>query len=131
VLRYRLVHPEILTALAAAGHGSQVLVADGHYPVSTGAHPRAARVSLNLAPDRLTVPEVVEVLLDAVTVEAATVMQPPSTEPEPEIFAEFARLLPETPLARLGRYEFYEAARGPALALVIATGELRTYANLL
>jgi L-fucose mutarotase len=131
VLRYRLTHPEILAALAAAGHGSRVLIADGHYPVSTAVHPRAARVALNLTPDRPTVPEVLEVLLDAVVVEAATVMQPPPHEPEPEIFTEFARLLSDTDLDRLGRHEFYDAARSPDAALVIATGERRTYANLL
>jgi L-fucose mutarotase/ribose pyranase (RbsD/FucU family) len=36
VLRTRLLHPEILAALAGAGHGSRVLIADGNYPFSTG-----------------------------------------------------------------------------------------------
>lgn len=131
MLRYRLTHPGILAALAAAGHGSRVLIADGHYPVSTGTAPQATRVSLNLSADRPTVPEVVEVLLDAVVVDAATVMQPPSSVPEPEIFADFAGLLGETALERLGRHDFYRAARSADVALVIATGERRTYANLL
>lgn len=131
MLRYRLTQPEILAALAAAGHGSRVLIADGHYPVSTGAFPRAARVWLNLAPDVPTVPQVLEVLLDAVVVEAATVMQPPPSVPEPEVFTELAGLLGDVPLERLHRHEFYEAARTPDVALVVATGERRTYANLL
>ena len=131
MLRYRLTHPEILATLAAAGHGSRVLIADGHYPVSTGVAPTATRVSLNLAPDRPTVPEVLEVLVDAVAVEAATVMQPPSTVPEPEVFADFTRLLVGCPLDRLDRFAFYDAARSPDVALVIGTGERRTYANLL
>lgn len=131
MLRYRLIHPELLSILAAAGHGSQVLVADGHYPVSTGAAGTARRVYLNLAPDRLAVPEVVEVLLDAVVVEAAAVMQPPASDPEPEIFTEFRRLLPGVALQPLQRRDFYAAAGEPDLALVIATGERRTYANIL
>ncbi|HUG86510.1 MAG TPA: RbsD/FucU family protein [Euzebya sp.] len=131
MLRYRLTHPEILATLAAAGHGSQVLIADGHYPVSTGAAPTAVRVSLNLTPDQPTVPQVLEVLIDAVATEAATVMQPPPTIPEPQVFAEFARLLPDCPINRLDRAEFYEAARSSDVALVIATGERRTYANLM
>ena len=46
MLKYRLTHPEILAALAGAGHGSQVLIADGNYPFSTGANPAAgARLS--------------------------------------------------------------------------------------
>jgi L-fucose mutarotase len=131
MLRYRLIHPEILAALAAAGHGSQVLLADGHYPVSTGSAPGATRVSLNLAPDRLAVPEVLEVLLDAVVVEAAAVMRPPPAEPEPAIFTELIALLAGVEAERLDRFSFYEAARGPDVALVIATGERRTYANVL
>ena len=131
MLRYRLTHPQILAALAAAGHGSRVLVADGHYPVSTAAASAATRVFLNLAPDRPTVPEVMEVLLEAMAVEAATVMQPPPAEPEPEILAELTGLLPGLSLERLGRFAFYEAARSPDVALAIATGERRTYANLL
>ncbi|HEY8339966.1 MAG TPA: RbsD/FucU domain-containing protein [Egibacteraceae bacterium] len=131
MLRYRLIHPEIAASLATAGHGSQVLIADGHYPVSTGAQPRATRVHLNLEPGRLTVPEVAAVVLDAVAVEAAAVMTPPPPQPDPEIFAELTALLGDVPLRRLDRFAFYEAARSPDVALVIATGEQRTYANLL
>lgn len=131
MLRYRLTHPQILSALAAAGHGAQVLIADGHYPVSTGARAEAVRVFLNLAPDRPTVPEVLDVVLEAVVVERAAVMQPPPELPEPEVFEEIAQLLPGAPVDRLDRRPFYEAARSPDVALVIATGELRTYANLL
>lgn len=131
MLRYKLVHPEILASLATAGHGSQVLIADGNYPLKTGAAAGADRVSLNLAPDLPTVPQVLEVLLDAIVVEAATVMQPPPSDPDPAIFAEFEQLLPGHELQRLDRYGFYDVARGPDLALVIATGERRTYANIL
>lgn len=131
MLRYRLTHPEILASLAAAGHGSKVLLADGHYPVSTGVAATAQRVSLNLAPDRPTVPEVLEILLDAVVIETATVMHPPEHLGDPDIFAEFSRLLPDCPLERLERFAFYDAARSSDVALVIGTGERRTYANLL
>lgn len=131
MLRYRLTHPHILAALARAGHGSRVLLADGHYPVSTGAAADATRVYLNLAADRPTVPEVLEVVLDAVAVEHATVMRPPPTEPEPEVFAAFSELVPELELEHLDRFAFYDAARSRDVALVVATGERRVYANLL
>ncbi|HOS03406.1 MAG TPA: RbsD/FucU domain-containing protein, partial [Candidatus Hydrogenedentes bacterium] len=35
MLKQRLIHPEILDALAAAGHGSKILITDGNYPAST------------------------------------------------------------------------------------------------
>ncbi len=131
MLRYRLTHPQIVSALASAGHGSQVLLADGHYPVSTASRDSAMRVFLNLTPDHPTVPEVLDVLLDAVVVERAAVMRPPADVPEPDVFQDFARLLPDVPVERFDRHTFYDAARSPDVALVVATGERRTYANLL
>lgn len=130
MLRYRLLQPDILRALAEGGHGGRVLIADGNYPLATGSRPGAPRVYLNLAPDRLRVTEVLEVLVDAVPFEAAHVMMPEGS-PEPAIFAEFRALLPSLPLQPLDRIAFYDASRGPDLALAIATGERRIYANIL
>ncbi|MEN9937441.1 MAG: hypothetical protein RLZZ387_4020 [Chloroflexota bacterium] len=130
MLRYKLIHPEILAALGAAGHGSQVLIADGNYPFATGAPATARRVFLNLTPGLLTVTDVLAALADAIPVEAAHVMVPDSG-PEPAIFEEFRAILPGTELQKIGRFPFYEAARGADTALVIATGERRVYANIL
>ncbi len=131
MLKYQLLHPEILAALGGAGHGSKILIADGNYPFSTRANPSAKRVYLNLAPGLVTVPDVLRVLVGAVAIEAAEVMVPESGE-DPPIFAEFRPLLPKgMTLTRLGRFEFYDAARDPDTALVIATGEQRIYANIL
>ena len=130
MLRGKLLHPEILDALGRAGHGTKVLIADGNYPFETGAHPRARRVFLNLSPGIVSVPDVLGVLADAIPLEAASVMVPPDTEPP--IFDEFRRMLPANmPLAPLERFAFYAAARGDDVGLVIATGEERTYANIL
>ena len=50
---------------------------------------------------------------------------------DPAIFADFRALLGAIELERLERFPFYDAARGPDVALAIATGEQRLYANLL
>lgn len=130
MLTYPLLHPEILAALGAAGHGAQVLIADGNYPLATRSHPAARRIFLNLAPDLLRVTDVLGVIAGATPVEAAHVMVPDSG-PEPAIFGEFRTLLPGIELQALDRFGFYDAARGPDLALAIATGERRVYANIL
>jgi L-fucose mutarotase len=130
MLRYQLLHPEILAALGGAGHGSQILIADGNYPFETRSNPNARRVFLNLAPGMLTATDVLSVLVDAIPVEAAHVMVPDIGE-EPPIFGEFRLLLGGIELYILRRFEFYDAARGPDVALVIATGERRIYANIL
>lgn len=132
MLRYNLIHPEILAALASAGHGSRVLIADGHYPFITAAGPNATHVFLNLTPGRLNATEVLAAVVDAAPIESASVMQPPPELPTPEIFDEFETLLPDgTPIERLDRFSFYDAAKSEDVALVIATGEQRTYANIL
>ena len=145
MLTTRLTHPEILAALAGAGHGSQVLIADGNYPFSTGSNPAAKRVYLNLTRGFAPVDEVLAVLVAAIPIEAAHVMMPEGTRVvpegtrvvpedgrEPPIFAAFRDALPEgVGLRPLGRSAFYEAARGADVALVVATGEQRIYANIL
>ena len=130
MLRYQLLHPEILAALAGAGHGSQILIADGNYPFNTRAHPNARRVFLNLAPDLLKATDVLAALVDAIPIEAAHVMVPDAGE-EPPIFGEFRALMSGRELYILRRFDVYDAASRPDLALVIATGERRVYANLL
>ena len=130
MLTYRLLHPEILRALGEAGHGAQVLIADGNYPLLTRTSPAAHRVYLNLAPDLVRVIDVLAVLGEAIPIEAAHVMRPDTGE-EPAIHAEFRLQLPGVELEPLGRFEFYDLARGPDLALAVATGERRLYANIL
>lgn len=130
MLHQRLIHPEILEALAGAGHGSKILIADGNYPASTKLGENAYCVYLNLAPGKPTVTEVLDVLLTTVPVESATVMNPETGE-EPPIFDEFRRAMPNMELTKLSRYEFYEEAGDLDTCLQIVTGEQRIYANLL
>jgi L-fucose mutarotase len=130
VLKGALIHPEIARALAGAGHGAQVLIADGNYPISTGAVSTASRVYLNLAPGLVTAVDALQVVAQAIPIEAATVMHPVEG-PEPPIFAEFRALLPGLSLQSLDRFAFYAAALQSDTCLVIATGEQRVYANIL
>jgi L-fucose mutarotase len=119
-----------LSALAASGHGSKVLITDGNYPASTMVGENADLVYLNLAPGKPTVTEVLDILLTAIPVEEAAVMTP-DEGPEPLIFQEFRSLMPDIPLTKYERFEFYEEASGPDTCLQIVTGEQRIYANLL
>ncbi|WP_328825923.1 RbsD/FucU family protein [Streptomyces sp. NBC_00252] len=131
MLLTRLLHPGILEALAGAGHGARVLLADGHYPASTATGERARIIHLNLAPGLLDVTTVLDVLLSALPVESAQVMVPPGREPEPPAIAQYRARLAPVPVDTLGRFEFYNTARSPDLALAIVTADTRTYANLL
>jgi L-fucose mutarotase len=131
VLRFPLLHPPLLAALGAAGHGGRVLLADANYSHSTNVNPAATLIHLNLRPGLVTVDQVLEPVLAAVPVEAATVMRPDDGS-TPPVFARYGDLLgPGLPLRPLGRMEFYAECRQPDLAVCVATGDDRLYANLL
>ncbi|MCL4217459.1 MAG: RbsD or FucU transport [Candidatus Hydrogenedentes bacterium] len=130
MLKQRLIHPEIIEALAAAGHGARVLITDGNYPGSTQLGENAQLIYLNLEPGVPTVTQVLSVLLSAIPIEDAAVMEPDTGE-EPPVFAEFRQHLDGLELTRYSRFEFYEEASGPETCVQIVTGEQRIYANLL
>jgi L-fucose mutarotase len=131
MLKGPLTHPALIGALAAAGHGSRVLIADGNYPHSTGAREGATRIHLNLRAGLPTVDDVIDVLVQAIPIEAATVMVPEGDE-KVAAHAGFRLALPEgVAWTELGRFDFYDACKSDDLAILIATGEQRIYANLL
>jgi L-fucose mutarotase len=50
----------------------------------------------------------------------------------PAAFGQYKELLGgQFPLEKLGRHQFYAACREPDLAICVATGDARLYANLL
>jgi len=133
VLKTTLIHPEILAVLAASGHGSQVLISDGNFPHQTAPHADAVRVFLNLSPGRLNVTEVLEALITTIPVERAALMDPQDdADSRPEAHAEVSQLLPDgTPVDHVRRRDFYALTATSDVGLVIATADMRPYANVL
>ena len=140
MLKGQLLHPQITAALARAGHGSRVLISDGNYPHWTTRGPNAEVVFLNLSPGIASCTDVLRAVAQAVPLEAGAVMATPGSGSgmvggEPAIWAEFRAILAEAgaelELERLERFAFYAAAARPDVALTVATGEERIYANLL
>lgn len=130
MLKGELIHPSILKVLGSAGHGSGILIADGNYPFITRANPAAERVYLNLAPGLLGVTDILKPLLTAIPIEAAHVMVADSGD-VPPIHQEFSAMLPNIELQSHKRYPFYDLCKDDDVALVIASGEQRIYANIL
>jgi L-fucose mutarotase len=135
MLKTGLIHPEILHWLGQAGHGSTVLISDGNFPHATGANPDAPRVFLNLTPGRLTVTEVLEAVLTVLPVERAALMaaeDDAGDDNDTSVHATIEQMLPAgLPVDHIQRFAYYEATGSDQLALVIATGEMRPYANVL
>ncbi len=140
MLKSHLLHPEILEALGRAGHGSKVLIADGNYPACTTLGANSRLVHLNLSPGLVSCTQVLEALVTAIPIETAAVMQyatsgPHALDGDPDIWTEFQSILShvgcDSAMKRIERTEFYNAAGTDDVALTIATGEQRIYANLL
>jgi len=131
MLKTKLLHPEILAELGRNGHGSKLLIADGNYPFTTGVPENAKKVFLNLAPGMLSVPDVLKVIKDMIPIESYLIMLPPDETPQ-SIHDEFLSILGDsTPVTKVKRFDFYKEARSPDTFLVIATGEVRRFANIL
>lgn len=131
MLKSDLIHPEILAALAGSGHFSQVLIADGNFPVLGNRGPNARIVHLNLRPGMVDAITVLDTLLSAVPIQAATVMQPPA-DYQPPLFPLYREKLgAATAWSEMERWAFYEKISSPRTTLMIATGEQRRFANLL
>lgn len=130
MLKGKLIHPQLVAALSACGHGDKILLADGNYPLDSKTTD-AELVYLGLTPGLPTVTDVLDAILSLVNVEKAEVMTPGEGMEEPAVFSEFRGLLDGMMLNELGRYEFYEACCQDDVRLAVSTGEKRTFANIL
>lgn len=129
MLKSGCIHPQLLHALALCGHGDKILIADGNYPLSTKIGD-AERIYLGLCGGIPLVTDVLGAALHVVSIEKAELMYP-QDGPEPEVFAEFRKLLPDVAFEQLGRNPFYEACKAENVKVAISTGEQRLYANIL
>jgi len=138
MMRSGLLHPPLLAALAGAGHGSQVLIADALYPHDTGANPSAVRIHLNLRPGLVAACDVLQLVADSCYLEAALFMEDADGRAS-EAVREYQEALAghrhwggrEVAWSGIERFAFYEACQARNVSVVIATGEVRPYSNLL
>jgi len=140
MLRHKLIHPQITAVLAAAGHHSSVLIADGNYPAASKRGPRAELISLNLMPGIPTCNQVLEALLSAIPVEVIQVMETETSGPyaldgDPPVWDEYRKTIKDAnldlELQPVDKWAFYEAVTTPDHVLTIQTADQQRYANIL
>lgn len=131
LLKTDIIHPQLLSVLAKAGHKAQILIADANYSFVTNANPAAEIIYLNFAPNMIPSTDVLAGVSKLINVEQATMMAWPDNF-DNTIHKSYVDILPdETPMAYVERADFYAAVRSTDTLLVIATGETRRFANLL
>lgn len=130
MLLSELIHPQIMAALAAAGHTAAVLIADANYPITTAVRPGATIVHIGLRAGMPSIDDVLTTIITAVPIESAAYMNQDDGQP-PQVLDEHRKALPNAKFVGLGRQEFYAQARSDDLALAVATGDIRPFANIL
>ncbi|MEL0626159.1 RbsD/FucU domain-containing protein [Salinibacterium amurskyense] len=126
-----IIHPPILSALAAAGHKSTIMIADAHFAAATTAGRRATVAYLNFTEGTPLTSDVLATLMQMVPFERYTSMVTPDGFHSP-VSAEVEALLgSDVPHDLLEREEFYDLIRGDDLILCIVTGDTRRFANVL
>lgn len=140
MLLHQLIHPEILSSIAAAGHHGLILIADGNYPSSSKKGPNAKVISMNLSPGVVTCNQALQAILSAVPIEAAYTMETEKSGPyalggDPPVWedyrASFANSPSKIPLQPLEKWEFYRHVMTPDHVLTIQTADQQRYANIL
>ena len=141
MLKLSLLHPQILSALASAGHLGKVLITDGNYPHNTRVNPRAPIVWANFTPAVVDACTLLKLCCDVIPVEKVEVMEPERTGPyamveDPPIWAKYRKILKDHSdfrgnLTPLQKPPFNEQARSEDLCLVIASAETQIWANIM
>lgn len=124
--------PDLLKTLHEMGHGDELVLADAHFP----GHTLGRRV---LRADGLNIPQLLDAILPLFELDPAddalAMMQPDASDPTNDaVEADFLHAVRRhisrpAPPARVARLAFYERAK--AAYVVVMTGEVRAYGNLL
>ena len=128
-----ILNPELLSVLAAMGHGDELAIVDANFPAAAMAR-RLVRM------DGLKASRVLEAVLsvlpldDYVESPVAVMQTPGQQESIPEPVREFQQTVntaesKNVEISAIGRFDFYDRCRA-AFAIVI-TGETRLYGNVL
>jgi L-fucose mutarotase len=128
-----LISPQLLEVLARMGHGDEIILADAHFPAESF-NDRVLRA------DGLRIPDLLEAILPLLELDqyvpAPLTMMAAVEGDELDPRVEEGYLLaihktnPKVPaIERIGRFDFYDKARG-AFA-VLMTGETAKYGNIL
>jgi L-fucose mutarotase len=125
-----LLNPDLLHALAAMGHGDEIVLADANFPATSVAAETVLGAPLRIDADAHRALEAVLSVFPLDTFDGAPVltMEPVGAPDEiPDVVATAAPLFEGAEMATLERFTFY--ARAKAAFAVVATTEGRAYGN--
>jgi D-ribose pyranase len=118
---HQILNPELLHALASAGHTDVIVVADAGLPIPAGAR----LIDLSLVPGVPSFAAVVQAVLASLVVEEAVIATQSATSPAAD---DLARLCAGIPMRPIDHNELKSLTR--TAHAVIRTGECTPYANV-
>lgn len=131
-----IISPDLLKALCEMGHGDELVIADGNFPVHS-----VGRDAAVIRADGHGVPEILDAVLQLIPLDTYTEKPVGLMEvvrgddcPIPKIWDEYRQILEKREpchhsVEYIERFAFYERAK--KAYLIIATGESAAYANVL
>ena len=140
MLKTKLIHPQILAAIARAGHHGSILIADGNYPASSKKGPNAELVHLNLMPGLVTCNQVLEAILSVAPIEQINTMMyelegPYALKEDPPVWDQYRATIADAKLdlklEPIEKWAFYDAVATDDHILTIQTADQQRYANIL
>lgn len=131
MLKTGCVNKDILQAAAECGHGDQIVIGSGNFPLDSQVNPDAKRVYLNLMPGVPTSDQVLKALVSILNLEAGEMILPEDVKEKPPVFEQYEQLMPGAAWKTSGRDEFYEACRKHTVKLAIACADQRAFSNIL
>ena len=131
-----IISPELLKILCEMGHGDEIVIADGNFPVeSVGKNAKVVRM------DGHNVPEILKAVLELIPLDqyvekpVRLMDRVPGDSADVSVWKEYEKIISAAEgrgaesIELLERFEFYrQAERAYA---IIATGERRQYANVI
>ncbi len=131
MIKSDIIHPQLLAALARAGHKARILLSDANYSFVTNASRQAEVVYLNFAPGMIPSATILAGVGKLINIEHARMMAWPD-DFENSAHTDYVEILgPDTPMDFVNREDFYASAKSSDTLLVIASGETRRFANIL
>jgi L-fucose mutarotase len=140
MLTTTLLHPEILSVLAQAGHHAKILIADGNYPASTKRGPNSRLVSVQISPGVPTVAQVLRAIVATVPIDQINTMGIPEDDAyakygEPPAWAEYRDIAASAsiaaPITPLLKWDFYATVESADHVLTVQTADQALWANVL
>ena len=128
----KILSPELLKVLCEMGHGDEIVIGDGNFPAASNAN-------ILIRADGISACDMLDAVLTVLPLDQYdsnnfVLMQKVEGDPtDTSIWNEYEKILkkhePDAQISFEERFKYYERAR-KAYA-VIATGEEKTYANVL